>query len=84
MFDSPMKSAANRLAGLPVDLLGSPDLLDAALVEDHDAVGEGHRLFLIVCDEHESRTDVALDECEFGLQPFAQFQVQRTEWLVEQ
>ncbi len=84
MLDSPMKSAANRLAGLPVDLLRSSDLLDSALVEDHDPVREGHRLFLIVGDEHESRADMALNQREFGLQPLAQFQIQGTERFIEQ
>src|SRR5690349_376369 len=69
---------------LSVDLLWSTDLLNTAFVEDQDAVGEGHRLFLIMGHEHESRTDSPLDKSELGLKALAQLQIQRTQWLVEQ
>src|SRR3954447_2771673 len=72
---------AGRLA---VDLLRSSDLLNTAVVEYHDTVREGHRLFLIVCDEHESCADMALDQGELGLQPLAQFEVQGTERFIEE
>ena len=39
------------MAGLFVDLLRRADLLDLALVHDHDPVGDFERLFLVVRDE---------------------------------
>ena len=59
-------------------------MLDPPVVHDGDAIGHRHRLFLIVRDVDEGRTDVAVDLRELDLQALPQLQVERAERLVEQ
>ena len=80
----PTKPATNAARRLLVDLAGGADLLDAAGVEDGDAVGERQRLLLVVRDEEEGDADVALDRLELDLHLLAQLEVERAERLVEQ
>ena len=46
----PMKPATKRVGRGGIDLDRRADLLDAAAVHDDDAVGERHRLDLVVGD----------------------------------
>ena len=63
---------------------GVPDLLDTALVHDHDPVGDFEGLFLIVGYEDAGDLDPAME----GPQPAAKFLanlgIQRSERLVQQ
>ena len=55
-----------------------------ALVEDGDAVGHGHGLFLVVGDDDEGEAELLLQVHQFELGLLAQLLVERAERLVEQ
>ena len=67
-----------------VDLGGRADLLDAAFVEDREAVAHRERLLLVVRDIDERHPPLALDPLQLDLHLLAQLQVERAERLVEQ
>ena len=69
---------------LVVDILRAADLLDAALVHDHDGVRHGQGFLLVVGDIDEGDVHFALQALEFELHLLAQFQVQRAERFVQQ
>ena len=69
---------------LVIELAAGADLLDTALIEDGDAVGEHQRLFLVVGDVDEGGSKLAMDALDLELQPFAQLLVERAERLVHQ
>ena len=83
-FEVPTKSATNVVAGAHVELARGVDLLDAALVEDGDAVGHRQRLVLVVGDEDEGDAELALQLLQLALHLLAQLQVERAQRLVEQ
>jgi hypothetical protein len=68
--------------GVVVDLLWSVELLQPALVQDTDAVGEGERLFLVVGDENRGGPRVLEDLHDFFPELGAEVGVQIGEWLV--
>src|SRR5207249_4894904 len=70
--------------GAFVDLGGGTDLLDAALVEDGDAVAHRQGLLLVVGDEDEGDADLALELLELDLHLLAQLEVECAEGFVEQ
>ena len=70
--------------GALVDLDRRPELLDAAVVDHHQAVAHRQRLLLVVGDEDERDADLALDPLELELHLLAQLEVERAERLVEQ
>ena len=70
--------------GVAVDLGRRTDLLDLARVHDHDLIGHGQRLLLVVGDEDEGDADLLLNVLELLLHLLAQLQVERAERLVEQ
>ena len=74
----------NGVAGLVEDLLGRADLLDAALVHDHDAVGHLERLLLVVGDEDAREVDLVVQPPQPAAQLLAHLGVERAERLVEQ
>ncbi len=53
-------------------------------VHDHDPVGHGHGLFLVVRDVDECDPDLVLDPLQLKLHLLAQLEVERTERLVEE
>ena len=67
-----------------VGLVRRADLLGAALVHHHDAVGERHRLALVVRDQDGRRADGALDLAQLDLHLLAQLGVEVRQRLVEQ
>ena len=67
-----------------VDVGRRPDLLDASLVEDGEAVAHRERLLLVVRDVDERDAELALERLEEDLHLLAQLQVERAERLVEQ
>ena len=67
-----------------VDLVGRADLLDAALVEDDDPVGELERLVLVVGDEDGGVAGLVVDLAQPAAQLLAHLGVERAEGLVEQ
>ncbi len=67
-----------------VGLLRRADLLDAALTHHDDAVGQRHRLVLIVGDEDRGGADGALDLTQLDLHALAQLGVQIRQRLIEQ
>ena len=55
---APRKLITNGVGRVVVELLRRTDLLDLAGVDEHDLVGELHRLFLVVRHEHRRRVDL--------------------------
>jgi len=70
--------------GLPVDLLWRPDLLDAAVVHDGDAVRHRERLRLVVGDVDRRHAGLALDGADLAAETLAQAGVERRQRLVQQ
>ena len=66
------------------DLVGRADLLDAALVQDGDAVGELQRLVLVVGDEDGGVAGRVVELAQPAAQLLAHLGVERAERLVEQ
>ena len=69
---------------LVVDVLGGADLLHLAAVHDHDGVGHGQGLFLVVGDVDKGDVHLALQTLELQLHLLAQLEVQGTQRLVQQ
>ena len=69
---------------LLVELARRAELLDPAAVHDHDPVGHGHGLFLVVRDVDEGDADLVLDALQLELHLLAQLEVERAERLVEE
>jgi len=67
-----------------IDLAGRRDLLERAIAQKRDAVGERHGFFLVVGDEKKSDAELALQSFQFALHLLAQVGVERRERLVEQ
>ena len=67
-----------------VQLVGRPELLDAAAVHHRDDVRHRHRLLLVVRDMDERDPHVVLDALELELHLLAELQVERAERLVEE
>src|SRR5437868_2503309 len=67
-----------------VDIARRADLLDAALVHHHDAIGDFERLFLIMGDEDGRDVDLLMQRTEPLTQFLAYLGIQRPERLVEQ
>ena len=80
----PTKRMTNSLAGLLVEVARRADLLDRAVVEDHDLLGDLHRLLLVVRDEHRRHVDLVVQAAQPGAQLLAHRGVERAEGLVEQ
>ena len=77
--------AHHELVGrLLVQLARRPDLLDPAVVHDHDPVGDVHRLFLVVGHEHGRDVGLVVQPAQPRAQLLAHPRVERTERLVEQ
>ncbi len=67
-----------------VDLARPPVLLQHALVKDRDAIGQRHRLGLVVGDVDEGDAGAPLQALELAAHPLAQLGVEVGERLVEQ
>ena len=67
-----------------VDLVGRAVLLDAAVVHHDDAVGDLHRLVLVVRDEHARHVHLVVQPAQPAAQLLAHLRVERAERLVEQ
>ena len=72
------------LAGCVVQLVGRADLLDRAVVDHHDLVGDLHRLLLVVGDEHRGDVHLVVQPAQPVAQLLADLRVERAERLVEQ
>ena len=79
-----MNPLTNSVAGPVVDVDGRVELLDAAVVHDGDAVGDAHRLVLVVRDQDRGQSELALQPLDLDLHVEAQALVERAERLVEQ
>ncbi len=84
MVGEPMKPATKRVAGRRNTSSGVPDLLDQSVAHDDDAVGERHRLDLIVGDVNDGRWHARMQELDLGAHLRAQLGVEIGERLVEQ
>jgi hypothetical protein len=73
-----------RVARRVVERLGRRDLLDAAAVEEGDAVRERARLGLVVGDEDHRHAELAMQAPDLELHLLAQLLVERRERLVHQ
>ena len=80
----PKKPATRPVGGVTIDLLGRPDLLDAAAIHHHHAVGQRHRLGLIVRDIERGHAEPLLDRAELVAHLHAQLGVEIAQRLVEQ
>ena len=69
---------------LVVELVGRADLLDPALVDHHDLVGDLERLLLVVGDEHGGHGHLVVQAAQPLAQLLADLGVEGTERLVEQ
>src|SRR5439155_1518162 len=67
-----------------IQLLGTTELLDAAVIHYGDSVAHCQRLLLVVGDVNERDAEPALQLVELDLQLFAQFEVERAERFVQQ
>src|SRR5205085_5202410 len=67
-----------------VELTRWSDLLDVAAVQDHDAVGDLHRLLLVMRDDHGCRARLAVKTTQPGPQLLPHACIERAERLVEQ
>ena len=67
-----------------VDLGGGAELLDAAAIDDGDAVAHRERLLLVVGDEDEGDAQAALEVLELELHRVAKLGVESGEWFVEE
>ncbi len=72
------------VGGLVVEVERRADLLDHALAQHDDAVGEGHRLDLIVGDEDHRRAEAAVQAVDLDAHLHAEFGVEVGERLVEE
>ena len=66
------------------DLLRGGNLLDDAVLHDHDAIAEGHGLGLVVSDVDERTLDLVAQLDELGTHLVTQLGVQVGQWLVHQ
>ena len=69
--------------GVRVDFARRSDLLERAIAEQRDAVGESHGFFLVVRDEKKGDADFALKRFQFTLHLLAQIGIERGERFVE-
>jgi hypothetical protein len=69
---------------LVVQRPGRAHLFDAALVHQHDAVGQALRLFLVVRDHQRGQAQPRLQLAQLAAQPRAHLGVQRRQRLVQQ
>jgi len=67
-----------------VEVAGLSGLLDPTFVHEHDAVGDVHRLLLIVRDEDGRHVDVVVQAAQPGAELFTHAGVERAERLVEE
>ncbi len=67
-----------------VELEWRSDLLDPPLAQHHDAVGERHRLGLVVGDVDHRGAEPGVQRGKFGTHRYAQFRIEIGERLVEQ
>ena len=67
-----------------VDLRRRGDLHDLAVVHDRDAVGDRHRLLLVVRDDDEGQPELVLQVDQLELRLLAELLVERAERLVEE
>ena len=74
----------NGVAGCSKTSSGVPTCSIAALVHDHDAVGDLERLFLVVGDEHAGDVNLVVQPAQPLAQLLAHLGVERAERLVEQ
>jgi hypothetical protein len=79
-----MKPATNRLAGRSYSSSGAADLLDDAVVHDHDLVGHGHGLDLVVRDVDRGGLQALVQLLDLGAHLHAQLGVEVGQRLVEQ
>ncbi len=66
-----------------VDFAGRGDLFEFSRAKKRDAVGHDHRFFLIVGDEDEGDSDLALERLQFDLHLTAEVGVERGERFIE-
>ncbi len=67
-----------------VEFFRRADLFDAAFVEHDDAIGELHRLILIMRDENRRQSRLLMNVAQPAAQILAHARVKRAEGLVEQ
>ena len=80
----PRKPATNRVAGRSNSSSGGALLLDHAVLEQHDPVGQRHGLDLVVGDVDRGLADLLVQPLDLGAHPVAELGVEVGERLVEQ
>ena len=80
----PQEFEHERRRRMIVDVRGRADLLDPAVVHDHDAVRDFERLFLVVRHEHARHVDLVVQAAQPAAQFLADARVERAERLVQQ
>ena len=80
----PMKPGDEQVVRPVVELERRADLLDQAVVHDHDLVGHGHRLDLVVGDVDRRGLEPLVQLLDLGAHLHAQLGVEVRQRLVEQ
>ena len=80
----PTNAHDELVGGDVVELLRAGGLLDTAVVHHDDAVGDLHRLFLVVRDDHRCRVRLVVQPAEPRAQLGAHPRVEGAEGLVEE
>ena len=80
----PMKPATKRRRRAAEHLVGRADLLDVTVAHDDDAVGERHRLDLVMGDVDDGRAHLGVQLLDLGAHLGAQLGVEVGQRLVEQ
>ena len=78
------KAGDEDVRGMVEDLLRGGDLLDDAVLHDHDTVTEGHSLGLVVSNINERALDLVAQLNELGTHLVTKLGVQVGQWLVHQ
>ena len=79
-----MKLATKTLAGRVIELVRRADLRDAARVQANDAVGQRHRLGLVMRDEDRGHAERLVQQLDLGPDLHAQLGIEIGQRLVEQ
>ncbi len=82
--DGPEERHDELVGGAVVHVAGDADLLDPALVQHRDPVGDVERLLLVVGDQHGGHVHLVVQAPQPRPQVLTHLGVERTERLVEQ
>ena len=80
----PYEARNEEVVGVVVEFQRPAGLLDLAVAQHDDLVGQGHRLDLVVGDVDHRRAELLVKPCDLDAHGNAQFRVEVGQRLVEQ